>query len=170
MLSFAGIGITELQYLMMTLLTLTGFLGQSFWLTKTGEFIPSPLRNILPAHPIIQTVLETPFKIGFVYFSLAIMVAAAINLLYSTTSASRSKLSILKQHIPFLHLVILCNFVRFKSSPWLLFYLFSCYLGSDQLLRPKPRTHLRNFWNVLLLNNLKVDHSRSNRSKNFLFL
>ena len=99
---FSQLGFMEAQVLMMV------DRNCGIWMKPTGEFVPF-LRNFLPTHSLIQGVLDTPFKMTFLYAIMIFVVIYSIILLVITTSASRSKLSILKEHSPFIYLMVLCN-------------------------------------------------------------
>jgi len=104
---FSGVGVVEAQILLFVVLLLTGIFGQSIWQKPIADFVPSLLKNFLPAHPIVETVLNTPFKLPFLYALVALLAIFITKTLVDTVSATRSKASILKENIPFVHLMIL---------------------------------------------------------------
>lgn len=109
------IGVVEAQVLIMIVLALTGIFGQSFWMKSTAEFIPSLLTRVLPAHALVETVSKAPIKYTFIYVVIALVATLMIITLVRTTSPSKSRLSILKEHIPFIHLILICNSIEMNG-------------------------------------------------------
>lgn len=107
---FSGVGVVEAQIIMFVLLLVTGFLGQSFWQKPVADFVPPFVRSLLPAHPVVETALNTPFKLPMLHGFIAILIVFIAKTLAQTKSVTRSRISMLKENIPFVHLAILCKF------------------------------------------------------------